>query len=93
MQPLSKKAPLNGVPSTNQRSVCDGESGGLEDFNEAVLKRKPQSVSESAEREREVAQLVAHYVRDVGVGRSSRLFSTVSDFGIKPKSLFVCQSL
>ena len=25
---------------------------------------------------REVAQLVAHYVRDVGVGRSSRLFST-----------------
>ena len=25
---------------------------------------------------REVAQLVAHYVRDVGVGRSSRLFPT-----------------
>ena len=25
---------------------------------------------------REVAQLVAHHVRDVGVGRSSRLFST-----------------
>ena len=28
---------------------------------------------------REVAQLVAHYVRDVGVGRSSRLFSTEKD--------------
>ena len=26
---------------------------------------------------RKVAQLVAHYVRDVGVGRSSRLFPTV----------------
>ena len=25
---------------------------------------------------RDVAQLVAHYVRDVGVGRSSRLFPT-----------------
>ena len=28
------------------------------------------------ENSREVAQLVAHYVRDVGVGRSSRLFPT-----------------
>ena len=27
-------------------------------------------------RKRKVAQLVAHYVRDVGVGRSSRLFPT-----------------
>ena len=27
-------------------------------------------------RERNVAQLVAHYVRDVGVGRSSRLIPT-----------------
>lgn len=29
---------------------------------------------------REVAQLVAHHVRDVGVGRSSRLFSTINTF-------------
>lgn len=29
---------------------------------------------------REVAQLVAHHVRDVGVGRSSRLFSTTNSF-------------
>ena len=29
--------------------------------------------------DRKVAQLVAHYVRDVGVGRSSRLFPTVDD--------------
>ena len=28
---------------------------------------------------RKVAQLVAHYVRDVGVGRSSRLFPTDGD--------------
>ena len=28
------------------------------------------------QRKRKVAQLVAHYVRDVGVGRSSRLFPT-----------------
>ena len=28
---------------------------------------------------RNVAQLVAHYVRDVGVGRSSRLIPTESD--------------
>ncbi len=28
---------------------------------------------------RKVAQLVAHYVRDVGVGRSSRLFPTKKD--------------
>ena len=37
---------------------------------------------------REVAQLVAHYVRDVGVGRSSRLFSTKSDLDDESKSLF-----
>ena len=30
---------------------------------------------------REVAQLVAHHVRDVGVGRSSRLFSTDTGCG------------
>ena len=29
-------------------------------------------------KQRKVAQLVAHYVRDVGVGRSSRLFPTMS---------------
>ena len=27
--------------------------------------------------QRDVAQLVAHYVRDVGVGRSSRLIPTI----------------
>ena len=31
------------------------------------------------QRNRKVAQLVAHYVRDVGVGRSSRLFPTQGD--------------
>ena len=33
----------------------------------------------TAKGKRKVAQLVAHYVRDVGVGRSSRLFPTQSD--------------
>ena len=32
-------------------------------------------------RKRDVAQLVAHYVRDVGVGRSSRLIPTQGDKG------------
>ena len=36
----------------------------------------------SEQSEREVAQLVAHYVRDVGVGRSSRLFSTEKGWSI-----------
>ena len=31
----------------------------------------------TAKGKRKVAQLVAHYVRDVGVGRSSRLFPTI----------------
>ena len=39
-----------GAPDTNQQSVCGGESGGLEDFNESEA-MKTQSVSESAERE------------------------------------------
>ena len=32
---------------------------------------------------RDVAQLVAHYVRDVGVGRSSRLIPTIHKVGSK----------
>ena len=32
-----------------------------------------------AKQKRNVAQLVAHYVRDVGVGRSSRLIPTEGD--------------
>ena len=43
-----------------------------------------------SERVREVAQLVAHYVRDVGVACSSHVFSTSSDLDEKSKSLFVC---
>ena len=33
----------------------------------------------TCESNRDVAQLVAHYVRDVGVGRSSRLIPTKGD--------------
>ena len=34
------------------------------------------SISKNPIANRDVAQLVAHYVRDVGVGRSSRLIPT-----------------
>ena len=37
---------------------------------------------------RDLAQLVAHYVRDVGVGRSSRLIPTASKKGC-PKAAFL----
>ena len=33
----------------------------------------------TSKKQRNVAQLVAHYVRDVGVGRSSRLIPTEND--------------
>ena len=39
---------------------------------------------------RNVAQLVAHYVRDVGVGRSSRLIPTEAKIGLLRSSFFVC---
>ena len=38
---------------------------------------------------RKVAQLVAHYVRDVGVGRSSRLFPTCRLDSFSGSSFFV----
>ena len=41
---------------------------------------------------RKVAQLVAHYVRDVGVGRSSRLFPTQGDNRIISVVAFVFSS-
>ena len=40
---------------------------------QAILRNHPQN--------RDVAQLVAHYVRDVGVGRSSRLIPTAKSKG------------
>ena len=40
--------------------------------NQASTRRQPHC-------NRDVAQLVAHYVRDVGVGRSSRLIPTKSN--------------
>ena len=39
-------------------------------------------------RYRKVAQLVAHYVRDVGVGRSNRLFPTLGGNRIKSVAAF-----
>ena len=38
---------------------------------------------------RDVAQLVAHYVRDVGVGRSSRLIPTKSSKVYRFAALFI----
>ena len=39
-------------------------------------KKKRITFAASNDKDRNVAQLVAHYVRDVGVGRSSRLIPT-----------------
>ena len=39
-------------------------------------KKKTITFAASNDKDRNVAQLVAHYVRDVGVGRSSRLIPT-----------------
>ena len=43
----------------------------------------------TCESNRDVAQLVAHYVRDVGVGRSSRLIPTENDNRIISVAVFV----
>ena len=40
------------------------------------IRENCEAIIETSKSEREVAQLVAHYVRDVGVGCSSHLFST-----------------
>ena len=40
-------------------------------------------------KDRNVAQLVAHYVRDVGVGRSSRLIPTKKGSQIGPLFLYI----
>lgn len=41
-----------------------------------LLKKMPYLCIVNQDNDRNVAQLVAHYVRDVGVGRSSRLIPT-----------------
>ena len=41
---------------------------------------------------RNVAQLVAHYVRDVGVGRSSRLIPTAAEAEYNKASAFLCNN-
>ena len=51
---------------------------------QAILRNHPQN--------RDVAQLVAHYVRDVGVGRSSRLIPTKAR-GIKQEVVAAWQPL
>ena len=47
----------------------------LYDYQNNELSRDSEEISDNR-KFREVAQLVAHYVRDVGVGCSSHLFST-----------------
>ena len=46
----------------------------------SVCKKRPTFAPQN----RDVAQLVAHYVRDVGVGRSSRLIPTEKEQGESP---------
>ncbi len=43
-----------------------------------LLSKKWITFALSKQQDRNVAQLVAHYVRDVGVGRSSRLIPTIA---------------
>ena len=50
MLTLQRKC-YNVIPGSPTQLCCGGESGSPEDFNEAVLQWKPQSVSEGAERE------------------------------------------
>ena len=49
--------------------------------------KKNTTFAASNDIDRNVAQLVAHYVRDVGVGRSSRLIPT--EIGSHMDSLFL----
>ena len=44
-------------------------------------------------KDRNVAQLVAHYVRDVGVGRSSRLIPTKGDNRVDSVAAFSLSAL
>ena len=60
-------------PHKEQPDGCDAERTG------AQRSRRSKETSE-----RDVAQLVAHYVRDVGVGRSSRLIPTKKAGEIQP---------
>ena len=56
--------------------VVFGEKGGEKENIWLFIIHIPQIICTFATAKRKVAQLVAHYVRDVGVGRSSRLFPT-----------------
>ena len=69
---IEKKAVLLHPLSRNKRSKRENFEEIIEVFSE----------------NREVAQLVAHHVRDVGVGRSSRLFSTKRDTRLDVPFLF-----
>ena len=73
---IEKKAVLLHPLSRNKRSERENFEEIIEVFSE----------------NREVAQLVAHHVRDVGVGRSSRLFSTKRDTRLDVPFLF-CNNL
>ena len=54
-------------------------------------KKKTITFAASNDKDRNVAQLVAHYVRDVGVGRSSRLIPTRK--GSHNDSLFLSEKV
>ena len=55
------------------------------------MNKKSITFAVSNDKDRNVAQLVAHYVRDVGVGRSSRLIPT--EKGARFGSLFCYTAL
>ena len=61
-------------------------------FENKKVRNTKKSITFAAQlrKDRNVAQLVAHYVRDVGVGRSSRLIPT--EKGAKSAPFFVVTS-
>ena len=57
-------------------------------------KKKTITFAPQLRKDRNVAQLVAHYVRDVGVGRSSRLIPTerepdLAPFSVEMNTIFI----
>lgn len=80
--------PLECKGTKTQRNLCQKPSIKRKNF---IFHRKSWSIQKMmylCTAIRDLAQLVAHYVRDVGVGRSSRLIPTASKKGC-PKAAFL----
>ena len=74
-----------------QEKWCHSSVGRAKDWK-SLCPRFDSWWHHTFKRYRNVAQLVAHYVRDVGVGRSSRLIPTKNgkQFSLFPVFVFIC---